>query len=99
MGLSAGAEITVSTLRELHLGGLIAKLRPQPEPVVTEGTEAAGHYRAVAEVYRTAVEAGKPPVLEVANRFEITHPIARRWVHIARNRCGLFPAVRRGQAG
>lgn len=100
-------EVSAAVLRELPIGRLIAANRPQPEEPSVEPEPRLGrrrahdleHYRAVAETYRAAVEVGEPPVVAVAEHFDTSPETARRWVHVARNRHGLLPAVRRGQTG
>lgn len=56
------------------------------------------HLHEVATVYREAVEAGKPPTKEVAERFAASHSTAARWVGMARTE-GYLGAAKRGRSG
>lgn len=50
----------------------------------------------VRDIYRAAVEAGDPPLFEVAKRFGITHRAAADRVYRARA-AGLLEATSRGR--
>ena len=56
------------------------------------------HLALVAAVYRDAQEAGAPPTLAVAERFQASHSTATRWVNLARKEKLLGPA-QKGKAG
>jgi hypothetical protein len=102
-------EVTSTLLRQVPVGRLLAEMRPQPAEPAEQAPEVKRtgrppkfgpeHYRVVAEIYRAALAAGSSPVQSVAEHFDASPQTARRWVHLARNRHGLLPAVRRGQAG
>jgi len=46
----------------------------------------------VADVYRAAIAAGRPPLSEIADRFDAAHPTAAGWVKRARSE-GLLEAA------
>ncbi|MET9413266.1 hypothetical protein ABZY03_03540 [Streptomyces klenkii] len=56
------------------------------------------HLAAVAEVYSTAHEQGRPPTMAVAEHFEVSHSTAAKWVGTARKQ-GLLGQVRKGSRG
>lgn len=49
--------------------------------------------RDVAEVYRSAMTAGKPPTMAVASHFNVSHRTGTRWVAEARKEGFLGPAI------
>jgi hypothetical protein len=70
-------------------------VRPQRRRMVTEE-----FLRDVAEVYRSAVQAGDAPTQAVSSRFTTTHSTAARWVREARKAGILGPSqgTRAGEA-
>lgn len=48
-----------------------------------------GHLKEVAQIYRTATEAGEAPTKAVAGHFTVSHSTAARWVGLARGRALL----------
>lgn len=55
------------------------------------------HYREVAQIYSSALAAGKPPLVAVKEHCFVTRPTASRYVAAARS-AGLLPPTSRGRA-
>jgi hypothetical protein len=55
------------------------------------------HWRAVAEVYRLATEAGRPPTKSVMEHFSVPYSTANKWVERSRAQ-GLLSPTERGVA-
>jgi antitoxin (DNA-binding transcriptional repressor) of toxin-antitoxin stability system len=55
------------------------------------------HYREVAQVYSSALAAGKSPLVAIERQWPVTRPTVSRWVAAARS-AGLLPPTSRGRA-
>lgn len=88
----AAFELRRMRLKEAH-GATQPALRRPGQPL------APGHLGEVADIYRAAVDGGKPPLPAIAGRWRVKRPTASRWVRAARDQGLLGWPERRGVAG
>jgi len=109
-GAASGAVITAERLRSLPLAELRAAVaaRMAGEDAFAAFGKVArergkawpdDHYRQVAEVYKSAVEHGKPPLKAIQEHWHVTRPAAAKYVKGARERNFLGWPERAGIAG
>lgn len=76
------------TLGDNAVAGVRGTMRPSRRRIITPGL-----LKEVADVYRAALNAGRPPTIEVAEHFMVSHRTATRWVGEARKGGHLGAAV------
>ena len=77
-GSPAGDDAWSTAMGETLRDGFRVPISPRRNRLTPE------HLARVAEVYRTAWQAGEPPTKAVAQSFEVSHSTAARWVGAAR---------------
>lgn len=86
-----------SAIKRMSLVEAFGALRPPPRKPGQRLMN--GHYEAVADLYRAAIESGDAPLPAIGRRWQVSRPTASRWVRGARELGVLGWPSRPGVAG